>query len=37
LIGVRMAPGAMPLTRMPCSATSWAKLFIISMPPLEAA
>ena len=38
LIGVRMAPGAMLLTRIRCGATSCAMLFIInSTPPLEAA
>jgi hypothetical protein len=38
LIGVRMAPGASPITRMPSAAYSWAMLFIRRLtPPLEAA
>jgi hypothetical protein len=38
LMGVRIAPGQMLLTRMRYGATSCARLFIISMtPPLEAA
>ena len=38
LIGVRMAPGHMLLTRICKGATSWARLFIIiMMPPLDAA
>jgi hypothetical protein len=33
-----MAPGAMLFTRIRCGATSWARLFIISItPPLLAA
>ncbi len=38
LMGVRMAPGEMALTRIRHGATSWAMDFIISItPPLEAA
>jgi hypothetical protein len=38
LIGVRMAPGAVLLTRMRYGAISWAMLFrSIMMPPFEAA
>jgi hypothetical protein len=32
-MGVRIAPGAMLLTRMRYGATSWAMLFIISITP----
>jgi len=38
LIGVRVAPGASPLTRMPRGASSWAIAFIsIITPSFEAA